>query len=373
MRITAVLQIGSALCGLAVASPAIARSDKFQTIYTFGSVPNDGVAPAAPLISVKGVLYGTTAFGGPVNSGTVYTIDPATGKEAIVTNSLGGAAYAPVTFYKHNLYGTTTYADAIFGVDLKTKHVMKLYSFPDGGDDQPAQPNGLTEFNGTLFGTTFEGGRLGCGDVFSFDPVNDVLSILHKFTCGGGQYPTGDLAIYKGLLYGVTLSGGAGQAGTIFSVDPATGAKKTLHSFDFASEGGSPTGIVFDKGVIFGSTQYGGVADSGTLFTFDPATRHFTTLFSFPGGAGGCTPVAAPVVYKGRLYGVTFGCENTNKYGVLYEVSLKTGEERVLHIFTDGSDGGNPDAELLLYKGALYGTTMYGGTDNVGTVFKYVP
>jgi uncharacterized repeat protein (TIGR03803 family) len=134
-----------------------------------------------------------------------------------------------------------------------------------------------------------------------------------------------------------------------------------------------PTGVVFYKGVMFGSAQVGGVDDSGTLFTFDPATREYTTLFAFPGGAGGCTPIGAPVVYKGKLYGVAYGCANTNKYGVLYEVSLKTGEEKVLHSFTNGPDGGNPDAGLLLYQGALYGTTSYGGADSDGTVFRFTP
>ena len=290
MRIIAVLQIVSASCGLAVASPAIARSDKFQTLYTFGSVPNDGAYPMAPLISAKGMLYGTTDLGGPENGGAVYTIDPATGKEAIVSNLIGGAARTPVIFYKHSLFGTTTSADTIFSVDLKTKHATNLYNFRFAGDDQPALPNGLTGFGGTLFGTTVEGGRLDCGYVFGFDPVGDVFSKLHTFTCdANGKYPEGSLAVYKGLLYGVTEQGGSDQSGTVFSVDPTSGKTKTLHSLDFASEGISPSGVAFYKDVMFGSTWYGGVADSGTLFTFDQKTRQYTTLFAFPGGAGGCT------------------------------------------------------------------------------------
>jgi uncharacterized repeat protein (TIGR03803 family) len=124
---------------------------------------------------------------------------------------------------------------------------------------------------------------------------------------------------------------------------------------------------------MFGSTWFGGASASGTLFTFDPATRKYTIFFAFPGGAGGCEPIGAPVVYNGKLYGVGVGCVNTNKYGVLYEVSLKTGEEKVLHTFTNGPDGGSPDAALLLYQGALYGTTMIGGADGNGTVFRYTP
>ncbi len=44
---------------------------------------------------------------------------------------------------------------------------------------------------------------------------------------------------------------------------------------------------------------------------------------------------------------------------------------RVLHNFTDGSDGGYPDATLTIDQGGnLYGTALLGGRANAGTVFK---
>src|SRR5260370_14780448 len=43
----------------------------------------------------------------------------------------------------------------------------------------------------------------------------------------------------------------------------------------------------------------------------------------------------------------------------------------VLHTFTSGADGGNPDAGVVRdTTGNLYGTTQYGGVSNFGTVFK---
>ncbi len=43
----------------------------------------------------------------------------------------------------------------------------------------------------------------------------------------------------------------------------------------------------------------------------------------------------------------------------------------VLHTFTDGSDGGEPEASLTLDgAGNLYGTASYGGSGGMGTVFK---
>jgi uncharacterized repeat protein (TIGR03803 family) len=373
VRIIMALGIASAVCGLPALSPASAASTKFKTLYSFGSAPNDGVIPVAALIAVKGMLYGTTESGGPHSGGSVYAIDPKTGNETTINNPNANGPTAPVTLYEHNLYVTTTIGvNTIFSVDLKTKQVTTLYNFPDDGDDEPASPNGLTEFNGKLFGTTYDGGRRGCGNVFAFNPVGDVFSILHTFDCPANGTPIGELAIYQNLLYGVTQQGGASNAGIIYSVDPTSGAVKTVHTFD-GTDGDSSTGITFYKGVMYGSAAYGGATDSGTLFTFNPATRQFTTLFSFPGGAGGCEPIDAPIMYKGMLYGVAYGCSPTHKYGVLYKVSLATGEETVLHRFTNGPDGGNPNARLLLYGGELYGTTMVGGTYNEGTVFRYAP
>ena len=369
MRITTVLQIGSALCGLAVASPAIARSDKFQTIYSFGSVPNDGAFPMAPLISAKRVLYGTTSVGGPHQSGTVYAIDPVTGKETIVSNDLPGGSTTPVTLYRHNLFGTTSDgANAIFSLDIKTRQVTDLYNFPFGGGDEPAIPSRLTEFGGKFFGTTFAGGERGCGYVFSFDPATDKFTILHTFNCRhSGKEPL-DLTLYRGMLYGATVEGGPEDAGTIFSVDPVSGTEKTIYPQGVWSEG-----VVFHNGVMYGSSSYSGSSRNGTLFSFDLATREFTVLYSFPGGSSGCNPVGAPVRYNHKLYGVASSCGDSQNDGLVFEVSLKTGKEKVLHRFTNGADGGAPDAGLLLYQGALYGTTIYGGTYNSGTVFRYTP
>jgi uncharacterized repeat protein (TIGR03803 family) len=45
--------------------------------------------------------------------------------------------------------------------------------------------------------------------------------------------------------------------------------------------------------------------------------------------------------------------------------------ETTLHAFTNGSDGGAPDAGLISdSKGSLYGTALDGGAHGYGTVYK---
>lgn len=61
-------------------------------------------------------------------------------------------------------------------------------------------------------------------------------------------------------------------------------------------------------------------------------------------------------------------------YGTVFELS-PSGTETILHNFLDNwTDGGLPDAGLIMdAKGNLYGTTSYGGTYDGGTVFRVVP
>ena len=49
------------------------------------------------------------------------------------------------------------------------------------------------------------------------------------------------------------------------------------------------------------------------------------------------------------------------------------GKESLLYSFQDIPDGNGPGANLLLSKGAFYGTTIGGGTKGLGSVFKVTP
>ena len=54
--------------------------------------------------------------------------------------------------------------------------------------------------------------------------------------------------------------------------------------------------------------------------------------------------------------------------------ALAAPTETVLHSFTGGSDGFNPQAGLIADRaGNLYGTTLVGGAPSSGTVFKLSP
>ncbi len=81
-----------------------------------------------------------------------------------------------------------------------------------------------------------------------------------------------------------------------------------------------------------------------------------------------------------RLAGRALGCYGGNERrgcGTVFKLA-PNGVETVLHAFTGGSDGYEPQSGLIMDKsGNLYGTTLHGGggcgRDGCGTVFKVAP
>jgi uncharacterized repeat protein (TIGR03803 family) len=78
----------------------------------------------------------------------------------------------------------------------------------------------------------------------------------------------------NGTLYGTTLDGGdtACNCGTVFSLDPGTGAEKVLYSFlgDRIDGAGPYAGLINVMGTLYGTTYGGGKHNHGTAFSLKP-------------------------------------------------------------------------------------------------------
>jgi uncharacterized repeat protein (TIGR03803 family) len=98
----------------------------------------------------------------------------------------------------------------------------------------------------------------------------------------------------------------------------------------------------------------------------------FKTLYVFQGGSDASSPIGG-LTKDGKLrYGTTY-YGGANNLGSVYTLA-KDGTETVLYSFGTGIDGANPEAGLIAdAKGTLYGTTYYGGAQDRGTVFKITP
>src|SRR5580698_1648585 len=107
-------------------------------------------------------------------------------------------------------------------------------------------------------------------------------------------------------------------------------------------------------------------------------SQTLTTLYSFAGGTDGANPGAALLYDNGALFGTT-EVGGTSGQGTVFKVDATTGAETVLHNFAFGGDGQNPSGALILFRGALFGTTSGGGGGSTcynagcGTVFRVNP
>ena len=64
------------------------------------------------------------------------------------------------------------------------------------------------------YGMTKEGGDVGYGVIFSFDPSTSTYKNLYSFNGSNGANPTGSLVQAKnGKLYGITPRGGSNNTG----------------------------------------------------------------------------------------------------------------------------------------------------------------
>jgi uncharacterized repeat protein (TIGR03803 family) len=154
---------------------------------------------------------------------------------------------------------------------------------------------------------------------------------------------------------------------------------RVLHAF-VGPDGSSPySGLVSDKaGNLYGATLTGGAHAGGTVFKLTPGSNGKwteTLLHSFTRAEGEFPYGALTFDSAGNLYGVTmFG--GTNDGGTVFELTPQSNGKwslAVLYNF-DGTSQFNPTGALVFdTKGNLYGTTGSNGTTTFGTIYKLTP
>lgn len=245
---------------------------------------------------------------------------------------------------------------------------VTLYKFRGGRSG--ASPEAVLLFhNGLLYGTASDAYIKGDGTIFSIDGFGNVR-ILYAFRGNpDGEDPQGSLIWYNGAFYGTTARGGSYGLGTVFTVT-AHGFEQVIHSFGGRGDGAFPAaGLVAYNGTLYGTTQNGGRYRRGTVFKID-SLGHERILHSFAGSPNdGGHPTAPLIVYKGALYGTTRAGGMIASGGTVYKIT-PLGAERVLHSFGESRfDGSNPAAPLVALNRTFFGTTLNGGLGK-GTVFS---
>ncbi len=225
-----------------------------------------------------------------------------------------------------------------------------------------------------------------------------TFTVLHNFTGGGdGAHPYSTPTLDPaGNLYGTTTWGGPGncsppyECGTVFKLSRRNSSwvLQTLYTFDpnTGMDGYAPLGqLARDPGgILYGTTQSGGPQGDGTVFQLRPgATRPVaaaapwteTRIHDFTNSDGEQPSGDLLLDSAGNLYGTTcYG--GTGELGTVFTLIPSDGAwvQSVLHSFTGGYDGGCPKSGVVLdAAGNVYGTAYDGGTHGEGLVYQATP
>jgi uncharacterized repeat protein (TIGR03803 family) len=146
----------------------------------------------------------------------------------------------------------------------------------------------------------------------------------------------------------------------------------SLASFN-GTDGAYPYYVYLVQGTdgnFYGTASSGGAHSGGTVFKITTPGK-LTTLYNFCSQAscndGGQPAAGIVLATNGSFYGTTVS-GGANGQGAVYKITA-AGKFSTLHSFS-GTDGASPYVGLIqATNGKLYGTTSGGGTDNFGTIF----
>ena len=300
-------------------------------------------------------------------------------------NSNGANPYAGLIFDAGgNLYGTTYLGGAsgfgtAFQIAAGTHALTTLATF-NSINGSHLNAGLIADTAGNLYGTTQRGGASSnFGTVFQIAVGTHALTTLATFNDGNGANPyAGLVADTAGNLYGTTEAGGAyNGSGTIFQIAAGSHAFTTVLSYVDSNgpprvyNGKNPYAALISDGAgnLYGTTKQGGSSSLGTVFKFSTGSNALTTLASFDGAKGNYPFGALIADAAGNLYGTTLQ-GGANVVGTVFQVAAGTNVLTTLATFT-GNNGAAPSAGLIAdAAGNLYGTTSVGGASNLGTVFQ---
>jgi uncharacterized repeat protein (TIGR03803 family) len=162
----------------------------------------------------------------------------------------------------------------------------------------------------------------------------------------------------------------------------ATAQEKVLHNFNNdGTDGAYPqAGLIVDAtGNLYGTTNNGGTYTYGTVFELTPAAGGGYTekiLHNFTNGADGGNPQSGLILDgAGNLYGTTY-LSGAYCCGTVFELSPAGGgtwTEKVLYSFGSGNTAYPTSGLIFDGAGNLYGTTLQGGPSQGGSVFELTP
>ena len=414
------------------ATAHLAQAQTYNVIHSFTG-GSDGGGPLGVAIDRAGNLYGAASYGGSSSAGVIFklkqsgsswVLSPLYSFEAGtdgfdptgVTIALDGTLYGTA---RSGGLGCSGYGCGVVfrlrpGAHANAAIIAPwqetiLYRFSGEGDG--ANPNGNLVFDraGSGYGTTVSGGETtgscsalgagGCGVVFELTPGTTGWTFTNLYSFSGspdGNSPTSGVIYDRvGNLYGTTGRGGTDSqdciagCGTVYELalsGPGQWSESTLYSFQNGTDGNYPIGLIFDStGNLYGPASQGGTGRGGTVYELSPSGNSWTfnVLYSLVGGGGEGPAAGLTMDAAGNIYGTMLN-DGAHGYGSVFKLQQQsngTWKYSSLHDFTGGSDGANPQAQLILdAQGNIFGSAWAGGMPGsgcspggCGVVFRITP
>ena len=203
----------------------------------------------------------------------------------------------------------------------------------------------------------------GEGSVFVSTLAGGITE-LYGFTGDDGEFPQSGLSLgFDGNLYGTTEEGGTLRKGTVFKIT-SSGGMTVLYEFTDGTDGGFPWAppIQAPDGNIYGVTNNG--TNQGRVYRITPSGT-FSVIAVAP------SETTAPLILgsDGNLYGTTLYGGAFNR-GTVFQLTTK-GKLKIIHSFDPSHESSGPTGPVMQgADGKLYGTTVAGGTFDQGILYQ---
>lgn len=344
--------LGSRLAGGANGMGDVFRAEEngsgITPLHEFAAAADDGKTPAGLLLASDGQIYGGTVAGGTGglfgNHGVIYRMNT------------DGSGY---TILRH--------------LDSRSDGTQMLAAL-------------LQDTNGVLYGVLRNGGTPtvnegGNGTIFKMNTNGTGFTVLHVFISpviipsSTDGYDPKD-ALIEGTdqrLYGTTYQGGTARRGTVFRIGKDGSGYQIIRHFQNDGTGANPESRLLygSDGYLYGTTDSSSPTTAVVIYNLKPDGSEYRVLGKF--GGARLRQGALVEMPDGLLYGTASeGGRPVPASGYLFRIAKDGSDFEVLHEFLPTAPGGrSPWGGFLKGRnGVLYGTTLAGGENGAGNLFK---
>ena len=227
------------------------------------------------------------------------------------------------------------------------------------------------EYNGRFWGTTTYGGSKGMGVVFSANIDGTDYVVVHDFRGTDGENPSGGLIESEGRLWGTTTEGGISDRGVLYNIEPDD--KNFSIVLDLSlTIGSNPVGGLTKTDTHFWGVMKGGSAN-GAIFRINLDGTDFTNVHALSEEEG-IAPQGNLLLHDNRLWGVCWWGGTKGGYlggGTIFSINSDGTGFNTIHDF-DGIDGDWVNGDLKIIDNKIWGTSFFGGENNVGVVYNII-